>query len=71
MGYITEPKYIDLLVAPAVLTDEAKHAISDAIAQYRKTGQIPTSTGNVNQTAVQFMPNKVVKHKNARNTVKK
>ncbi len=43
MGYIRESKNVDLVVAPSILTEEAKHAISDAIAQYKKTGKEPAS----------------------------
>ncbi len=39
MGYIKEPKNVDLVVSPSVLTDENKKKISDAIAEYHKTGK--------------------------------
>jgi len=41
MGYIKEPKNVDFVVAPTVLSEANKRAISDAIAFYRKTGQQP------------------------------
>ncbi len=43
MGYVIEPKNVDLIVGPSVLTDENKKIISDAIAQYHKTGKQPIS----------------------------
>lgn len=39
MGYIKEPKNVDLIVAPSVLTEEIKQSISLAIAHYKKTGK--------------------------------
>jgi len=42
MGYIKEPQNIDLLVAPSVLSENAKRLIDAAISQYRKTGKTPT-----------------------------
>jgi hypothetical protein len=41
MGYIEEPKDVDLVVAPSVLTDAIKNEIMQAIAQYKKTGHKP------------------------------
>ena len=43
MGYVIEPKNVDLFVGPSVLTDENRRIISDAIAQYHKTGKHPVS----------------------------
>jgi hypothetical protein len=39
MGYIREPKNIDLVVGPSVLTEDTKNKIEQAIARYKKTGQ--------------------------------
>jgi hypothetical protein len=39
MGYIKEPKNVDLVVGPSVLTDKDIQTISDAIAEYHKTGK--------------------------------
>ncbi|MDB5283927.1 MAG: hypothetical protein JWO06_3002 [Bacteroidota bacterium] len=39
MGYIREPKNIDLVVGPSVLTEDTKSKIEQAITQYKKTGQ--------------------------------
>jgi hypothetical protein len=52
MGYIREPKNVDLLVAPSVLTEDTKQKIEQAIAQYRKTGQKPADAGTVSQGSV-------------------
>jgi len=43
MGYISEPKNIDLVVGPSIFTEETKDRITQAIAQYKKTGQKPIS----------------------------
>jgi len=37
MGYIKEPKNVDLVVGPSVLTNGDLLTISNAIAEYRKT----------------------------------
>lgn len=39
MGYIREPKNVDLVVGPSVLTEDTKNKIEQAIAQYKNTGQ--------------------------------
>ena len=36
-----KPKNIDLVVGPSILTEETKNIITQAIAQYKKTGQKP------------------------------
>jgi hypothetical protein len=50
-----KPKNIDLVVGPSILTEETKKKITQAIAQYKKTGQKPVSVkistqGSVNMT---------------------
>jgi hypothetical protein len=47
MGYIEEPKNVDFVVGPSVLTEEAKNAISSAIAQFHKTGKTPVNINSV------------------------
>ena len=39
MGYIKEPKGVDLIVGPSTLTDKDKKMISDIIARYKLTGK--------------------------------
>jgi hypothetical protein len=39
MGYIKEPKGVDCVVEPHVITDEDKRIISEAIAYYKATGK--------------------------------
>ena len=39
MGYIKEPKGVDFVVEPHVVTAEDKKAISEAIAHYKATGK--------------------------------
>jgi hypothetical protein len=55
MGYIKEPKGVDFVVEPHVVTDEDKKIISEAIAHYKATGKFK----------------KVAKPKRARRTSKK
>jgi hypothetical protein len=39
MGYIKEPKGVDFVVEPHVVTEEDKRIISEAIAHYKATGK--------------------------------
>ena len=39
MGYIKEPKGVDFVVEPHVLTEEDRRIISEAIAHYKATGK--------------------------------
>ena len=39
MGYIKEPKGVDFVVEPHVVTEEDKRIISEAIAYYKTTGK--------------------------------
>jgi hypothetical protein len=43
MGYVKEPKNVDLVVGPSILTEDTKDNIARAIAQYRETGKKPDS----------------------------
>jgi hypothetical protein len=49
MGYIREPKNVDFVIAPSVLTVETKKAISQAITQYKQTGKAPISVAFMTQ----------------------
>jgi len=40
MGYIKEPKGVDFVVEPHVLTDEDQKIMSKIIADYKSTGKI-------------------------------
>jgi hypothetical protein len=40
MGYIREPKGVDFVVEPHVLTDEDRKVMSKIIADYKATGKI-------------------------------
>ena len=40
MGYIREPKGVDFMVEPHVLTDEDQKIMSKIIADYKATGKI-------------------------------
>ncbi|HXL56412.1 MAG TPA: hypothetical protein VN958_09155 [Chitinophagaceae bacterium] len=42
MGLIREPKGVDLIVGPSVLTDKDRKMISEIIANYKKTGKLPS-----------------------------
>ena len=39
MGYIKEPKGIDFVVEPHIVTEEDRKVISEAIAHYKATGK--------------------------------
>lgn len=40
MGYIKEPKGVDLVVEPHVVTEEDRKIMSEIIAAYKSTGKI-------------------------------
>ena len=40
MGYIKEPKGVDFVVEPHILTDEDQQIMSKIIADYKATGKI-------------------------------
>lgn len=52
MGNIREPKNIDLVVAPSILTEDIKYSIQQAIALYKKTEKKPESVEFVMQGSV-------------------
>jgi len=52
MGYIREPKNVDLVVGPSVFTEETRKKITQAIAQYKKTGEKPNSVDFITQGSV-------------------
>ena len=39
MGYIKEPKGVDFVIEPHMVTEEDKRIISEAIAHYKATGK--------------------------------
>ena len=41
MGYIKEPKGVDLVIGPSVLTEQDRKMISEIIANYKRTGRMP------------------------------
>ena len=41
MGYIKEPKGIDLVIGPSVLSEQDRKMISDIISIYKRTGKMP------------------------------
>ncbi len=47
MGYIIEPKGVDLIVGPSVLTADDTRSIRSAIADYRRTGTIQATVSVV------------------------
>ena len=53
MGYVIEPKGVDLVVSPSVFTEQTKNKIARAIAEYKKTGQKPV---NVKITVKEHTP---------------
>jgi hypothetical protein len=44
MGLIREPKGIDLVVGPSILTEQERKLISQIIATYKITGKLPSKT---------------------------
>jgi len=52
MGYIREPKNVDLVVGPSVFTEATRQTIAQAIARYKKTGQKPVSVKIITQGSV-------------------
>ena len=44
MGFIKEPKGVDLVIEPSVLTDQDRKMISEIIANYKRTGKLPSKT---------------------------
>lgn len=60
MGHIKEPKGVDFTVSPSVLNDEDRKAFSDAIANYRKTGEIQ----DMDQTSITNHKRKHITDKN-------
>jgi hypothetical protein len=56
MGYIKEPKGVDFVVEPHVVTAEDRKVISEAIAHYKATGKFkrvakPKRTGRATTKA--------------------
>lgn len=45
MGLIREPKGVDLIVGPSILTEQEKEAISQIISVYKRTGKLPARAG--------------------------
>ena len=43
MGYIKEPKGVDLIIGPSALTERDKKMISEIIAHYKRTGKKPSA----------------------------
>lgn len=39
MGYIREPKNVDLVVGPSIFTEATRQTIAQAIARYKKRGK--------------------------------
>jgi hypothetical protein len=44
MGLIKEPKGVDLIVGPSILTEQDRQIISEIIATYKRTGKLPAKT---------------------------
>lgn len=55
MGYIREPKNVDLVVGPSIFTEATRQTIAQAIARYKKTGQKPVSVNVVTQGSVKVV----------------
>lgn len=57
MGYVREPKDVDLVVGPSILTEATKNKIADAIEEYRRTGKKPVRTEFFTQGSVKASTN--------------
>ncbi len=67
MGLIKEPKGIDLIVGPSILTEQDRNMISAIIADYKRTGKMPVkSTG----TRLGVRRNTAAKNKIADNDIR-
>jgi hypothetical protein len=51
MGYIKEPKGVDLIIGPSTLTERDKKKISEIIAYYKRTGKKPAGGKVLSQTS--------------------
>jgi len=47
MGIIREPKGVDLVIGPSILTEQDRKVISEIIANYKRTGKMPIKSKNV------------------------
>ena len=47
MGHIKEPEGVDLNIGPMPLSDEDRQVVSDIIARYKKTGEVPKSVRKI------------------------
>jgi len=43
MGLVREPKGIDFIVGHSMLTEKERLMISEIIAQYKRTGKVPSN----------------------------
>jgi hypothetical protein len=57
MGYVKEPKDVDLVVGPSILTEDIKNRIAYAIEEYRRSGKKPVSTEFFTQGSVKVSTN--------------
>ena len=48
MGHIKEPTGVDLVIGPSILTEQDRKMISEIIANYKRTGKMPTKNKRVN-----------------------
>jgi hypothetical protein len=47
MGLVREPNGVDLIVGPSILTEKDKKFISVLIAEYKRTGKIPSKSSSL------------------------
>ena len=47
MGFIREPKGIDLIVGPSILTERDRQKISEVISAYKRTGKLPSKAKKI------------------------
>ena len=43
MGLVREPKGVDFVIGPSTLKEKERSMISEIIAQYKRTGKVPSN----------------------------
>ncbi len=57
MGFIKEPKGIDLIVKSVPLTEQDRKQISNIIAQYKRTGKKPSKSRKLSSSKKKLKTN--------------
>lgn len=57
MGHIKEPPGVDFVIGPSIHTEEDRQLISQAIAEYKRTGKLPDKSSKTATRARAVQPN--------------